>query len=112
MATKQRRTSGAGTKTSGATTRTVDLPGVSAEFHPPDHYIPTRDDLAGAANTVREYLPSREMALWFGGLAALAAFAVIDWPVAAAIGAGTVIAKRLGGGSAEARSSSSGSSSE
>ena len=106
MATKQRRTSAA---TSGAAaTRTVNLPGVSAEFHPPDHYIPTRDDLAGAASTVREYLPSREMTLWFGGLAALAAFSVIDWPVAAAIGAGTVVAKRLGG-SAQTRSGRSSS---
>ena len=72
---------------------------VSAEFHMPGHIVPTRDDLAGAASTVQQYLPSREMTLWLGGLGTLAAFSVIDWPVAAAIGAGTIIAKRASGGS-------------
>jgi hypothetical protein len=37
--------------------------------------------------------PSRGL-LFYGGLAAVAAFGVIDWPVAAAIGIGTVIARR------------------
>ena len=32
--------------------------------------------------------------LFYGGLAAVAAFGVIDWPVAAAIGVGTMIARR------------------
>ena len=32
--------------------------------------------------------------LFYGGLAAGAAFGIIDWPVAAAIGIGTVIARR------------------
>jgi hypothetical protein len=73
---------------------TVQLPGVSVELHQPDHYIPTRDDLAGAANSVRGYLPSWEMMAFYGGLGALAAFAVIEWPVAAAISAGAVIAQR------------------
>ncbi len=31
---------------------------------------------------------------WYGGLASLAAFSVIDWPVAVAIGIGTEIARR------------------
>ncbi|MEU6269432.1 hypothetical protein [Saccharopolyspora shandongensis] len=75
---------------------TVHLPGVTAEFHQPDHYIPTRDDLAGATDTVRGYLPSWEMAAFYGGLGALAAFAVIEWPVAVAIGVGAVIAQRSG----------------
>jgi hypothetical protein len=33
--------------------------------------------------------------LWFGGLAAVGALGVIDWPVVAAIGAGTYIAEQL-----------------
>lgn len=91
-------------KTSGTT---VHLPGVSAEFHQPDHYIPTRDDLNGAVETVRGYLPSPQMGLWLGGLGAMAALSVIEWPVAAAIGAGTVVAKRTA--STDTASSSSGS---
>lgn len=90
MATKQRKPA-----TSGGTK--VDLPGVSAEFHKPDHIVPTVDDLGGAASAVQQYLPSREMTLWLGGLGALAALSVIDWPVAAAIGVGTIVAKRAGG---------------
>lgn len=102
MATKQR-------KPAGPARRTVNLPGVSAEVHLPDHYIPTRDDLAGAAGSVRQYLPSREMTAWLGSLGALAAFSVIDWPVAAAIGAGTVIAQRAGAAAPRSRSSRSSS---
>ncbi|MEU6642537.1 hypothetical protein ABZ863_08290 [Saccharomonospora sp. NPDC046836] len=33
--------------------------------------------------------------LWLGGLAVLAAFEVIEWPVAIVIGAGTYVAERL-----------------
>lgn len=32
--------------------------------------------------------------LWWGGLAAAAAFGVVDWPVAALIGAGSWVAER------------------
>ncbi len=32
--------------------------------------------------------------LWWGGLAAVAAFGVVDWPVVALIGAGTWVAER------------------
>jgi hypothetical protein len=87
MATKQR-------KTSSAEGTTVSLPGVEATFHQPDHYIPTGEDLANAVGTVRGYLPSPQMAAWFGGLGLLAALSVIEWPVAAAIGVGTVVAQR------------------
>lgn len=96
MATKQRKPAGAGS----AEGMTVNLPGVTAEFHRPDHYVPTRDDLAGAADTVRGYLPSRTMMAFYGGLGALAALSAIEWPVAAAIGVGAAVAQRSG----EARS--------
>ncbi|MBB5159650.1 hypothetical protein [Saccharopolyspora phatthalungensis] len=89
MATKQR-------KPASVEGTTVNLPGVTAEFHRPDHYVPTRDDLAGVAETVRGYLPSRQMMLFYGGLGALAALSVIEWPVAAAIGAGVALAQRSG----------------
>ena len=37
-------------------------------------------------------LPGR--ALWWGGLAALAAFDVVDWPVAVLVGAGSWVAEQ------------------
>lgn len=101
MATKQRRSSGAGGTSSRAEVMTVDLPGVTAEFHRPDHYVPTRDDLAGAVDTVRGYLPSRTMMAYYGGLGALAALSVIEWPVAAAIGVGAAVAQRSGSARSE-----------
>jgi hypothetical protein len=92
-----------------AHTATVKLPFVTAQFRRPDVHLPDRDDLAGAVNTVRETvwenLPSREQMAYYGGLGLLAVFAVIEWPVAAAIGVGTLVAQR-----ANERSSRSGSS--
>ncbi|HEV7829364.1 MAG TPA: hypothetical protein VGP04_11030 [Pseudonocardiaceae bacterium] len=43
---------------------------------------------------MRSWLPTPRRAAYYGSLAALAAFSVIDWPVAAAIGIGTEIARR------------------
>jgi hypothetical protein len=39
-------------------------------------------------------LPPAERMAYYAGLGALAAFGVIEWPVAAAIGAGTILARR------------------
>ena len=36
----------------------------------------------------------RKKVLWWGGLAALAAVGVIEWPVAAVVGAGSYVAER------------------
>ena len=33
--------------------------------------------------------------LWWGGLAALAAIEIIEWPVALAVGAGSLVAERM-----------------
>jgi hypothetical protein len=33
--------------------------------------------------------------LWWGGLAALAAIEIIEWPVALVVGAGSVVAERM-----------------
>lgn len=73
---------------------TVELPFVTAQFHTPEIHLPTGQDLTSAARTVREQLPSREQGLFYGGLAVSAAFAVIDWPVAMAIGVGHALLSR------------------
>ncbi len=39
-------------------------------------------------------LPSADTLAWLGGLATLAAVGVLDWPVAAAIGAGHLLAQQ------------------
>ena len=75
-------------------TATVNLPFVTAQFRKPEI------NLGSAVGAVRSLLPTPVGAVYYGGLAALAAFSVIDWPVAAAIGVGTEIARR---GAAEQR---------
>ena len=49
--------------------------------------LPSFDDMR------RSMTPER--LLWYGGLGTLAAFGVIDWPVAAVVGAGAYVAKRM-----------------
>lgn len=75
---------------------TLNLPGVTAEFHRPE--LPGRKDIEGAVNGVREYLPSRTQLAYFSGLGLLGAFSVIEWPVVAAIGVGTVVAQKANSG--------------
>ncbi|MGH3785758.1 MAG: hypothetical protein ACRDRG_04255 [Pseudonocardiaceae bacterium] len=75
-------------ETSQPRTATVNLPFVTAQFRKPEI------DLGSAVGAVRSLLPTPMGAVYYGGLAALAAFSVIDWPVAAAIGIGTEIARR------------------
>jgi short subunit dehydrogenase-like uncharacterized protein len=100
-------TSGAATSSaepSGATERrdprtvTVDLPFVTATFRQPEIHlprvrIPNRQEVVFAAQTVQSFMPPPRQAVYFGGLAVLAAFEVIEWPVALAIGAGTALMK-------------------
>ncbi len=69
-------------------TATVNLPFVTAQFRKPEI------SFGSAAGTVRSWLPTPQRAVYYGGLAALAAFSVIEWPVAAVIGVGTEIARR------------------
>jgi hypothetical protein len=82
----------------GARTATLDLPFVKAQFRAPQIRVPRiptpgRQELGAAAHAVRSFLPSPADVLYFGGLAALAALEVIEWPVAAAIAVGTAVAK-------------------
>lgn len=78
----------------------ITLPYVTAELRttkvqlPELPGIPGRKELASAVETVRGQLPTRDQALFYGGLTAAAAFSVIEWPVAAAIGIGNALLQR------------------
>ncbi|MEV0700450.1 hypothetical protein AB0I53_21405 [Saccharopolyspora sp. NPDC050389] len=78
----------------------ITLPYVTAELHttevrlPELPGIPGRKELASAVDTVRGQLPSRDQALFYGGLTVAAAFSLIEWPVAAAIGIGNALIQR------------------
>ncbi|SDY06968.1 hypothetical protein SAMN05216215_101997 [Saccharopolyspora shandongensis] len=75
----------------------ITLPYVTAELHTTKVHLPGlpgRKELASAVDTVRGQLPSREQALFYGGLTAAAAFSLIEWPVAAAIGIGNALIQR------------------
>jgi hypothetical protein len=73
----------------------VRLPFITAEFQRPDVSLPGRAEIEGAVGTVREKLPPPEELAYYGGLALLAVFSVIEWPVAAAIGVGTAVTHRV-----------------
>jgi hypothetical protein len=49
------------------------------------------------AGAVRSLLPPPGKVLFYGGLAALAALEIIEWPVAAVVAAGTLVAERSRG---------------
>jgi hypothetical protein len=90
----------------GTRTATVNLPFVTAQFRAPalpmPHvHVPDRREIDVAVRTVRSYLPSPRETVYYGGLALLAAFELIEWPVAAAIAVGTAVT-----GSGETRESS------
>jgi hypothetical protein len=51
-----------------------------------------------AGRVVAGYLPPPERLVFYGGLGIAAVLGAIDWPVAAAIGIGTMIARRTGRG--------------
>jgi hypothetical protein len=73
---------------SRARTATVRLPFVTAQFRVPEV------DVGSAVQAVRSSLSTPQRVVYYGGLVALAAFSVIDWPVAAVIGIGTEIARQ------------------
>ncbi|GAB2800773.1 hypothetical protein GCM10027176_01000 [Actinoallomurus bryophytorum] len=49
-----------------------------------------------AGRVVAGYLPPPERLAFYGGLGLAAVIGAIDWPVAAAIGVGAMIARRTG----------------
>ncbi|GGL17670.1 hypothetical protein [Planomonospora parontospora] len=80
---------------------TLTLPMITLEFRPPQVGGREVGRVVGAARALLPALPSRERLAYYGGLGALAAFGLIEWPVAAAIGVGTVIARRSRNGGGE-----------
>jgi hypothetical protein len=50
--------------------------------------------LAGVARVVTPQLPDRDQLALYGGLGAAAVVGILDWPVAAAVAAGTLVARR------------------
>jgi hypothetical protein len=88
--------------TNGKTT-TVNLPFVTAQFRRPEIHlpgrrphlhVPGRQQVRTTATAVKGNLPSTTQVLYYGGLGALAVGGMIDWPVALAVGAGTLVAQR------------------
>ena len=81
-------------------TATVNLPFVTAQFRRPEMHVPRlpgRQEVGAAANVAQSFLPPPERLVYYAGLGALAAFEVVEWPVAVAIAAGTAIAGRSRG---------------
>lgn len=75
----------------------VSLPFGTAWFGRAKVQVPRSDDLVGAVHAVREYLSSPQRIAYYGGLGVLAALSIVEWPVAAAIGVGTIVAQQSGG---------------
>ncbi|WP_409186760.1 hypothetical protein F9C11_21970 [Amycolatopsis sp. VS8301801F10] len=75
-----------------STTGTHDGPGTK----PPGRHKngqAAKQDSGTAGLRLPSEMPKR--ALWWGGLAALAAVGVLEWPVAVVVGAGTYVAEKL-----------------
>jgi hypothetical protein len=72
--------------------------------HVPVPHVPRphRADVPVLVGVARSYLPGPKQIAFYGVLGAMAAFQVIEWPVAAAIGAGLALARRGGGREPEA----------
>lgn len=81
------------------------IPFVTAQWHSADVHVPGKQEITSAANSavesagsavsaVREQMPSREHAIFYGVLGGAAALSVIEWPVALAIGVGTALVSR------------------
>jgi hypothetical protein len=56
--------------------------------------VPVLRPTALLAQTVRAMLPSAERAAYYGGLGVLAVAGVLEWPVAAVVGAGVWLVSR------------------
>ncbi len=89
-ATTQRRSSSRGSQqrsNASQSASTEPATGLPSEVRPA-----SQQDVAEVGSSVWEVISTPRNGLYLGGLAALAAFSVIEWPVAAAIGVGTVVA--------------------
>ncbi|MFI7707323.1 hypothetical protein [Nonomuraea sp. NPDC049480] len=84
----------------------LDLPMLSIEVRRPEVRLPhvgmphlgmpriSKQEMGHYVDVARTFIPPPERIAYYGALGALAVFGVVDWPVAAAIGAGTIIAQR------------------
>jgi hypothetical protein len=93
-------------------TATVNLPFVTAQFRAPDLHLPKPPEMGAALRRARTFLPSPQQALYYGGLGLMAAFELVEWPVAAAIGVGTALARSGTGGTAGSKARNAGSSTD
>jgi hypothetical protein len=73
---------------------TIRLPMMTVQLHRPHVPRMIPHDVDEAVDTVQSTLPPVERLTYYAGLGALAALGIIEWPVAAAIGVGTMLAKR------------------
>ncbi|MGI5268168.1 hypothetical protein ACQEUU_03340 [Nonomuraea sp. CA-218870] len=83
---------------------TLDLPLVSIQLHRPEMRMPhvplphiSKQEMGHAVDIAKSFLPQPERVAYYGALGALTVFGVVEWPVAAAISVGTVIAQRARG---------------
>lgn len=79
----------------------LNLPFLRIQLRAPEMHMPhvgmphiSGRDVGHAVDMARTFLPPPERIMYYGGLGALAALGILEWPVAAAIGAGTMIAQR------------------
>ncbi|GGO09522.1 hypothetical protein [Microbispora bryophytorum] len=82
----------------------LNLPFLRVQLRAPEMHLPhvgmphiSGRDVGHAVDVARTFLPPPERIMYYGGLGALAALGILEWPVAAAIGAGTMIAQRTRG---------------
>ncbi|MER7206892.1 MULTISPECIES: hypothetical protein [Streptosporangium] len=87
---------------------------MTVKFHAPHLHMPhvglphvNRQEAGQAVDAAKSFLPPPERMVYYGGLGALAVAGLIEWPVAAAIGVGTVIAQRARGMSRSGRARAS-----
>jgi hypothetical protein len=66
--------------------------------------MPGMSYVGDAGRLMAGYLPPPERLAFYGGLGLAAVLGAIDWPVATAIGLGTMIARRTGRGMGAMRS--------
>lgn len=85
----------------GSTDRgpTLNLPFVTLNFHKQHIPLPRIDPrkIADVVDAARARLPRPERIAYYAGLGAAALLELIEWPVAVAIGAGSMIAQRVSG---------------
>ncbi|WP_182887197.1 hypothetical protein [Microbispora sp. H10885] len=79
----------------------LDLPFMRLQLRAPEMHLPhvgmphiSGREVGHAMDVARTFLPPPERIMYYGGLGALAVLGILEWPVAAAIGAGTMIAQR------------------